>query len=37
MDALRTEQEQVYLDLIGDSAHAINGLEIALGRRPIRY
>ena len=37
LDDLRAENEQLYLDLVGDSAHAINGLEIAIGNRPVRY
>ena len=37
MDGLRGEQEQLYLDVIGDSAHAIHGLELALGRAKVRY
>ena len=37
MDALRTDQEQVYLDIIGDSSHAINGLLLAQGKREVRY
>ena len=34
---LRKENEQLYLDLVGDSAHAINGVELALGNRTIGY
>ncbi len=37
MDALRVDNEQLYLDLIGDSAHAINGLLLARGERAVRY
>ena len=37
MDGLRADQEQLYLDIIGDSAHAIHGLELALGRAKVRY
>ena len=37
MDDLRSSNPQLYLDLIGDSAHAINGLELALGRKPVAY
>lgn len=29
---LRTKNEQLYLDIVGDSSHAIRGLELALGR-----
>lgn len=37
MDELRSSNPQLYLDLIGDSAHAINGLELALGRKTVAY
>ncbi len=37
LDALRTTDEQMYLDVVGDSAHAIRGLELALGRGEVRY
>ncbi len=37
MDDLRASNPQLYLDLIGDSAHAINGLELALGRKGVAY
>ena len=30
-------QKQLYLDIVGDSSHAIRGLEIALGRQTVRY
>ncbi len=29
---IRAKDEQIYLDIIGDSAHAVRGLELALGR-----
>lgn len=29
--------EQVYLDLVGDSAHAVRGIDLATGRSAIRY
>jgi hypothetical protein len=35
--ALRTKDEQLYLDLVGDSAHAIRGLELALGRQSVLW
>ncbi len=37
MTALRTRDEQLYLDLVGDSAHAIRGLELALGRQSLKW
>jgi hypothetical protein len=35
--ALRAKDEQLYLDVIGDSAHAIRGLELAMGKGEVRY
>ena len=32
LDQLRTEDHQLYLDIVGDSAHAVRGLELAIGR-----
>ena len=32
LPALRVKDEQMYLDIIGDSGHAVRGLELALGR-----
>jgi len=29
--------EQVYLDLLGDSAHAVRGIDLALGKGVVRY
>ena len=37
LPALRKTDEQLYLDVIGDSAHAIRGLEMALGRGTIGW
>ncbi len=34
---LREKNEQLYLDIVGDSAHAIRGLELALGRGAYRF
>jgi hypothetical protein len=34
---IRLENEQLYLDIVGDSAHAIRGLELALGLGVVRY
>ena len=31
------DSEQVYLDLIGDSAHAVRGIDMATGKGSIRY
>jgi len=35
--ALRAKDEQLYLDVIGDSAHAVRGLELAMGKGEVRY
>jgi hypothetical protein len=35
LDALRAEDNQLYLDVAGDSAHAVRGLELALGRQTL--
>ncbi|MCB9779055.1 MAG: hypothetical protein H6742_10870 [Alphaproteobacteria bacterium] len=37
LGTLRTSDEQQYLDLIGDSAHAVRGLKLALGRDEVRW
>jgi len=37
LDTIRLENEQLYLDLIGDSAHALHGVELALGRAEYIY
>ncbi|MCB9765691.1 MAG: hypothetical protein H6739_38310 [Alphaproteobacteria bacterium] len=37
LEQIRGENEQLYLDLVGDSAHAIRGLELALGRQTFSY
>ena len=37
MAEIRKEDEQMYLDLVGDSAHALHGLLIALGDEPVRF
>lgn len=34
---LRTEDEQRYLDIIGDSAHALHGLQLGMGIDTVRY
>lgn len=37
MDRLRTEEPQLYLDVIGDSAHALHALRIARGEHGIAW
>ncbi len=37
LEAIRAQDEQLYLDVIGDSAHAVRGLELALGRSTLRW
>lgn len=37
LPAVRKRDEQLYLDIVGDSAHAIRGLELALGRGEVRW
>lgn len=34
---IRAKDEQLYLDIIGDSAHAVHGLELALGRGKVAW
>ena len=34
---IRAKDEQVYLDILGDSAHAVRGLELALGRGRVNW
>ena len=34
---LKTKDYQRYLDLVGDSAHALRGLRIATGESPVFY
>ena len=31
LEKIRAQDEQVYLDIVGDSSHAFRGLELALG------
>ncbi len=35
MEAVRKQREQTYLDLIGDSAHAVRGIDMATGKGTI--
>lgn len=37
MPTLKQENEQRYLDVIGDAAHALHGLELGLGLTAVRY
>lgn len=37
IDAIRATNEQLYFDLVGDSAHALRGLELAMGTATLRY
>mgnify|MGYP004133372323 CR=1 FL=1 len=37
LDRVRIQNEQLYLDIIGDAAHALRGLRIATGQSPVYY
>ena len=37
IDIIRQKNEQMYLDLVGDSAHALRGLRIATGQSAVYY
>lgn len=37
LPAIRKKDEQIYLDIIGDSGHAVRGLELALGRGKVNW
>jgi len=37
MDELRKQDEQLFLDVVGDACHAVRGLELALGRGSVRW
>ena len=37
MEQIRSQNEQMYLDIIGDAAHALRGLRIATGESPVYY
>ncbi|HJN78365.1 MAG TPA: hypothetical protein QGF58_30915 [Myxococcota bacterium] len=37
LEQIDTENHQLYLDLVGDSAHAIRGVELATGRQEFLY
>ena len=35
--AIQTSNPQLFMDIVNDSAHALSGLELALGERSVRY
>ena len=37
LSTVREDDEQLFLDIVGDSCHATRGLELALGRGTVRY
>lgn len=37
LQEIRAKDEQIYLDILGDSAHAVRGLELALGRGKVNW
>lgn len=37
LDRIREKDEQTYLDFVGDSAHALRGMDYVLGRRKVIY
>ena len=37
LDRIKGIDEQVFLDLVGDSAHAVRGIDLATGAGTIRY
>lgn len=37
MPKVRARDEQLYLDIVGDSAHALHGLKLALGKDEVRW
>jgi hypothetical protein len=37
IEAIKEADTQRYLDIVGDSAHALRGLKIALGKSPVYY
>lgn len=37
LPAVRKKDEQIYLDIIGDSGHAVRGLELAMGRGKVNW
>jgi hypothetical protein len=36
-EKIRSQDEQLYLDIVGDSAHALRGLRIAVNESPVFY
>lgn len=37
LDALQVKEKQTYLDVVGDSAHALHGLDLVAGVATVRY
>jgi len=37
LESIRAKNEQLYLDIVGDSAHALRGLRIATGQSSVYY
>ncbi|HCH61945.1 MAG: hypothetical protein CL927_15250 [Deltaproteobacteria bacterium] len=37
LDEIRAQNEQLYLDIVGDSAHALRGLRLAMGTDGLQY
>ena len=37
IDKIKNANEQLYLDIVGDSAHALRALKIATGQSPVYY
>jgi hypothetical protein len=37
LDQIRIKDEQLYLDIVGDAAHALRGLKLAMGQQGVRY
>jgi hypothetical protein len=37
LTAIRAKDEQEFLDIVGDSAHALKGLRLARGEASVKY
>ena len=37
LDAIKQEDPQMYLDLLGDAGHAVYALDLISGQRSLRY
>ena len=37
LDQIRSENEQLYLDIVGDSAHALRGMRLAMGTASLKH